>query len=118
MMGLSKLLRLFALALVARAEPPPGMVVGSVSQPLVADDGLPTSHLPFAFHFETAERKPFFVFADSVMAKLEWLRVLLVAATDMATLLCLRGVPPNTMQAEKLAVIIMHIEQHFGYDGL
>ena len=56
MMGLSKLLRLFALALVARAEPPPGMVVGSVSQPLVAADG--STYLIFLPPNWSAQRQP------------------------------------------------------------
>ena len=31
------------------------------ADPLVIDDGLPASHLAFAFHFDTVERKPFSV---------------------------------------------------------
>ena len=46
------------------------------AEPLVHEDGLPASHIPFAFRFETAERKPFFVYADSMDAKLSWLRAL------------------------------------------
>ena len=46
------------------------------AEPLVVDDGLPASHLPFAFHFETTERKPFFVYAESTASKLEWLLAL------------------------------------------
>ena len=33
--------------------------------------------LPLAFHFDTAERKPFIVYADDMQAKLDWLRSLL-----------------------------------------
>ena len=46
------------------------------AEPLVQDDGLPASHLPFAFGFETVERKPFIVYADSMQEKLAWLRAL------------------------------------------
>ena len=50
------------------------------TEPLVHEDGLPASHLPFAFHFETAERKPFYVYAESMSAKLGWLRSLHLAS--------------------------------------
>jgi tetratricopeptide (TPR) repeat protein len=43
------------------------------------DDGLPPSRLPFAFHFETAERKPFVVYAESMQEKLDWLGAMLAA---------------------------------------
>ena len=43
----------------------------------MVDDGLLPSSLPFAFHFDTTEKKPFFVYADGMHEKLGWLRALL-----------------------------------------
>ena len=40
---------------------------------------LDTTLAPTAFYFDTAEKKPFIVYADTVKEKLEWLQVLLAA---------------------------------------
>lgn len=56
------------------------------AEPLVVDDGLPASHLPYAFHFETVERKPFYVYAESTAGKLEWLRALHQASSRRSVL--------------------------------
>ena len=40
---------------------------------------LDTTRAPTAFYFDTAEKKPFIVYADTVKEKLEWLQVLLAA---------------------------------------
>ena len=53
----------------------------------MVDDGLLPSSLPFAFHFDTTEKKPFFVYADSMHEKLGWL-VHCSASRQQATHTC------------------------------
>ena len=46
------------------------------------EDGLTRARLPFAFHFETLEKKPFVCFAESMQEKLSWMRALLLATNS------------------------------------